>query len=159
MLQETARVIEVSDGLLTIETKSRSGCTHCHNDSCTTSLVAKFFGVQRNRLQMANSIGAKPGDQVVIGIPDELLAQASLRVYLLPLLCMLGVTAIGDRLGMAAWYLGPLALCGLVLGFYFVHRISRGGSSHRFKPRLLRIVAPGAQQINISTLTRSQSNE
>lgn len=155
MLEETARVVEVRDGVLIAETQSRSGCSHCSTESCTTSVVAKLFGVRRNRLEMENHLGARPGDQVVIGIPDRLLVRASLMAYLLPLVAMLVVTAIGDLAGMNELHLSLLALAGLAMGFFTVHRLSRGGASQHYEPRLLRIVASGYQRVGMPTLTRS----
>lgn len=155
MLEETARVIDVTDDLLTAETESRSGCSHCSANSCTTSVVAKLFGVRRNRLVMKNSLGARPGDQVVIGIPDQLLVRASLMAYLMPLLFMLGVTALGELAGIDGFVLSLLALVGLALGFFTIHWASRSGPSKRYEPRLLRVVAEGYQRVDIPTYTRS----
>lgn len=155
MLEETARVIDVMDGMLTAETESRSGCSHCSTSSCTTSVVSKLFGIRRNRLVMENSLHAKPGDQVVIGIPNELLVRASVMAYLLPLVAMLVVTAIGDTLGMNEILLSLLALAGLAMGFFIVRWAIRRGASQRYSPRLLRIVAPGYQRVGMPTLTRS----
>lgn len=159
MLEETAHVVEVRDGLLIAETQSRSGCSHCGNGSCTTSVVAKLFGVRRNRLVVENSLGAEPGDQVRIGISDRSLVRASLMAYLLPLLLMLGVTALGNLVGLNEFLLSLLALVGLAMGFFIVHWVSRGGLSHRYAPRLLRIVAPGHQWIDMPKSMRSDSNE
>lgn len=156
MLEETARVIEVRDGLLMAETESRSGCTHCSSSSgCSTSVVAKLFGVRRNRLVMENSLNARPGDQVVIGIPDQLLVRASLTAYLLPLVVMLVVTALGDMAGMNELLLSLLALGGLATGFFTMRWVSRGRTSQQYEPRLLRIVAPGYKRVDMPTLTRS----
>ncbi len=155
MLEETAWVIDVNDGLLTAETESRSGCGHCNTDSCTTSVVAKLFGVRRNRLVMENSLDARPGDRVVIGIPDPLLVRAALMAYLLPLLFMLGMTGLGDLIGINEFVLSLLALAGLALGFFTVHWVARGGASQRYEPRLLRIVAAAYQRVEIPTFTRS----
>ncbi len=155
MLEETARVIEVHDDLLIAETESRSGCSHCSTSSCTTSVVAKLFGVKRNRLVMENSLKAKAGDQVVIGIPDQLLVRASLTAYLLPLMVMLLVTAMGDLLGMNELLLSLLALVGLALGFFTVRWVTRRRTAQGYEPRLLRILAPGYQRVEMPTLTRS----
>lgn len=155
MLEETARVIEVKQNVLIAEMQSRSGCSHCAGDSCATSVVAKLFGVRRNRLTIANSIDAKPGDQVMIGIPHKLLVRVSLMLYLLPLLSMLGITAIGDLLGLAPYFLCLLTLSGLAMGFYLVHWLSPCGPSHRYKPRLLRIVAADCQRVEMPTFMRS----
>ena len=155
MLEETATVIEVIDDQLIAETESRSSCSHCSTDSCSTSVVAKLFGIRRNRLVMENTLQAKPGDRVVIGIPDTLLVRASVMAYLLPLVVMLGVTACGDALGVSEMGLSLLAMAGLAMGFFSVRWAIRRGSSQRFQPRLLRIVAPGWQRVGMPTLTRS----
>jgi sigma-E factor negative regulatory protein RseC len=153
MLEETARVIGVKNNMLLAETESRSGCNHCGVNGCTTSVVAKLFGVRRNRLVMVNSIGAKPGDQVVVGIPDALLVRASVMAYLMPLLSMLGLTALGDQLGLQAVWLSLLALCGLAIGFFIVYRMTRGWSAQCYKPQLLRIVTADYQRVDLPTLT------
>jgi sigma-E factor negative regulatory protein RseC len=155
MLEQTAQVVDVKDGMLLAETESRSGCNHCATSGCTTSVVARLFGVRRNRLVMENSIGAKPGDQVVIGIPDALLARASVTAYLMPLLSMLAFGAVGDQLGLQAGWLSLLALCGLAIGFFTVYRMTRGWSARRYKPQLLRIVAADHRRVELPTLTRS----
>ncbi len=152
MLEETARVVEVLDGVLIAETQSRSGCSHCSTSSrCSTSVVAKLFGVRRKRLVMANSLNARPGDQVVIGIPDQLLVRASLMAYLLPLVVMLVVTALGDLAGINELLLSLLALVGLAMGFFTVRWVSRSRTSQQYEPRLLRIVAPGHQRVGMPT--------
>ncbi len=152
MLEESAHVVEVHDGVLIAETQSRSGCSHCStSSSCSTSVVAKLFGVRRNRLVMANSLNARPGDQVVIGIPDQVLVRASLMAYLLPLVVMLVVTAMGDLAGINELLLSLLALVGLVMGFFTVRWVSRRRTSQRYEPRLLRIVAPGYQRVEMPT--------
>ncbi|MEJ2694544.1 MAG: SoxR reducing system RseC family protein, partial [Candidatus Thiodiazotropha sp.] len=129
--------------------------SHCSTNSCTTSVVAKLFGVRRNRLLLENSLGARPGDQVVIGIPDQLLVRASLMAYLLPLVVMLVITALGDMVGLNELLLSLLALGGLAMGFFTVRRVSRGSTSQHYQPRLLRIVASGYQRVEMPTLTRS----
>ncbi len=151
LLEETARVIEVSNGRLIAETASRSSCSHCGAGSCSTSVVARLFGLRRNRLLIANTLGARVGDEVVVGIPDQVLVSASLLAYLLPLVAMLGVTAVGDRLGMGEFALSLLALAGLALGFFTVRWHLRRSASQRYEPRLVRIVAPGLRRVEMPT--------
>ncbi|MES9970722.1 MAG: SoxR reducing system RseC family protein [Candidatus Thiodiazotropha sp.] len=155
MMEQTARVIDVKEGMLLAETESRSACNHCSTDNCTTLVVAKLFGVKRNRLVLVNSLNAKAGDRVVIGIPDALLVRASLLAYLLPLLAMLGSAAIGEMIGLQAIWLSLLALFGLAMGFFMVYRAARGWTSQRYKPQLLRIAAAQYQRVEVPTLTRS----
>ena len=154
LLEETAQVNEVRDGLLIVETESRSGCNHCSSNSCTTSVVAKLFGVKRNRLVLQNSIDARPGDRVLIGIPDQLLVRASLSAYLLPLVVMLLVTALGDQAGIDELFLSLLALMGLAVGFLTVRWISRNGNSQDYQPRLLGIVATDYPRVEMPTFNQ-----
>jgi len=153
MLEETARVIEVKDGWLIAETASRSSCSHCGAGSCSTSVVAKLFGLRHNRLLIDNTLGARVGDEVVVGIPDQVLVSASLLAYLLPLVVMLCVTAVGDRLGMNEFALSLLAPSGLALGFFTVRWHLRRNASQRYEPRLVRIVAPGYRRVELPTMT------
>ncbi len=153
LLEESARVIEVSDGRLIAETASRSSCSHCGAGSCSTSVVAKLFGLRRNRLVVANTLGARVGDEVVVGIPDQVLVSASLLAYLLPLVAMLGVTAVGDRLGLSEFPLSLLALSGLASGFLTVRWHLRRSASQRYEPRLVRIVASGGRRVELPTMT------
>jgi sigma-E factor negative regulatory protein RseC len=155
MLEETARVVDVKEGLLIAETISRSSCKSCKSDSCTTSVIAGLFNLKPNRLVMKNSIGAKPGDQVVIGIPNELLARASVMAYLLPLVTMLLLTAIGDQMNFSPLATVLMAAGGLLMGFFIVRRATRGWSSQRYQPQLLRVVSSGYQRVELPAFTRS----
>ena len=158
MLEESARVVTVSGDRLWVETQSRSACSHCSSQSCTTSVLAKLFGSKRNRLELQNSLGARPGEQVMIGIPDELLVQASVWAYLVPLVVMLIVTGVSDSLGMSEGLQSLLALGGLVMGFILVRWVTRRAASRqRFKPCLLRIVGHGHCRVEMPNHERSQT--
>jgi len=160
MVEASGTVVEVREGLLRVETQPRSACAHCSTDSCATSVVAKLFGAKRNRVWLENTLGARPGEQVVIGIQDELLLRASLLSYLLPLVCMLAVAALGDARGASEGLQGLLAVGGLAAGFLLVGRIVRGMPSRQhFSLRLLRSAVPG-QVIQIARLNpRGAGNE
>lgn len=139
MLEEIARVVAADNGSLWVEAQSRGTCDHCDNSSCTSSVLSKLFGARRNRLQIENSLGASTGQQVVIGIPDELLLRASVWAYLLPLVIMLLTTLVASALGMREAFQSLLALCGLAVGFLMLHWTNQS-LQQQFKPQLLRIV-------------------
>ena len=157
MLEEIATVVAVRHGQLWVETESRSACSHCAStSSCTTSVISKLFGVKRNRLQLDNSLGARIGDQVVVGIPDDLLVQASFQAYLLPLLVMLSTAAAGDAMGLNEGLLSLLVLGGLATGFYLVRWFTHiKQSRQRFKPQLLRIVGQAQCRVEMPNFMRS----
>jgi len=144
MLEASGTVIEVSDGNLRVETQPRSSCSHCSIDSCTTSVVSQLVGAKRNRVWLENTLGAKVGEQVIIGIQDELLIRASVLSYLLPLMSMLAVAALGGAMGASEGLQGLLAVAGLAAGFVPAGRIARSAPSRqRFRPQLLRFAGPG----------------
>ncbi|MCG7929036.1 MAG: SoxR reducing system RseC family protein [Candidatus Thiodiazotropha lotti] len=141
MLEESARVIGVVGDKIWIETESRSGCSQCASSNCTTSVVAKLFGVQKNKLLIDNGLEAKPGDQVVIGVPGRLIAKASVLAYLLPLVLMLAITLMGSALGINDGMQSLLALAGLSIGLLLVRWITnRGVSTPGYGPQLLKVV-------------------
>lgn len=139
MVEASGTVVAVRNGQLQVETQPRSTCAHCSTDSCATSVVAKLFGAKRSRVWLENTLGARPGEQVVIGIQDKLLLRASLLSYLLPLVCMLAVAALGDARGATEGLQGLLAVGGLAAGFALAGWIARRARSRRrFRPQLLR---------------------
>ena len=157
MLEQAAKVVAVNGDRIWIETQSRSACSHCSNTGCGTSVISKLFGSKRNRLELHNSLAARPGEQVMIGIPDEVLVRASVWAYLVPIVVMLLLTAAGARLGMAEGLQVLLALWGLVSGFILVRWITRHGSYRQsFKPRLLRIVGQESVRVEMLNHERSQ---
>jgi sigma-E factor negative regulatory protein RseC len=144
MLEETATVVAVDNATLWVETEARSACHHCSSGECTTSVVGKLFGVRRNRLALDNHLGAKVGDQVVIGIPDNLLVSASLWGYMFPLLGMIGLPVIGSAWGLSDGALSVLAMMGLAGGLFLLNRIS-AKAMRKFRPELLRISGRGGE--------------
>ena len=156
MLEEVGTVVEAGPESILIEIQSRSACSHCTTDSCTTSVVSKLFGVKRNRFYIDNSLGANKGDRVVVGIRDDLLVKASLLAYLLPLIVMLVCAALAGALGAGEGWQSLVAMGGLALGLYLVRGSSSKGSyQKRFRPQLLRMADDEGIQVDIPNLTRS----
>ena len=140
MLEETATVIATKYGRLMIETTARSACGHCSSRGCTTSVLAKMFGVRRNRFVLPNTLDARVGDRVVVGVPDSVLVGASLLVYLLPLVVMIAAVVLADAFGADAFAQAMMALVGLGFGFGLVRLVAeRRASRQRHDMRLLRL--------------------
>ena len=140
MLEETGTVVEIKGNSLWVETQSRSSCSHCSTSSCSTSVLAKLFSIKRNRVELDNTLGAEVGQQVVIGISDDLMVKASLLSYLVPLLVMLAVVALADGMGMTDGMQILMAMTGLWLGFVIVRLLTNTlYAQQRFKPQLLRV--------------------
>ncbi len=144
MLEEEGVVTAVEGRLARVQVQPRSACGHCQARSgCGTSLVAGFLGRRPGSFWAHNPLGARPGDQVVIGLDEAELRRASLLLYLLPILALVAGAVAGDRLGPQGteWPAILGALGGLALALVAVGRTASGGRHRR--PRILRILPPG----------------
>ena len=158
MLEESGRVVATDGPWLWVETQPRSACSHCGSGGCTTSVIAKLFGARRNRLRLHNAIGATVGQQVVFGIPDQVLVAVSLRAYLVPLLGMIGAVVLAGLLGMGELLQAGSALLGLFAGLAWMGRAAgRSKARQRYQPQLLRLANLPAVQVDLPEPTRSRS--
>lgn len=156
-MEETGTVVAAREDTLWVEIQARSSCSLCSSSSCTTSLVAQLFNMKRNQVALENTLGATVGEQVVIGIPDELLVRASVLAYLLPLVVMITAALLGGTLGAGDGIQSLLALAGLAIGLFLVHRATQSKAlQQRFKPQLLNVAGQAHVQVDISQRTRSR---
>jgi sigma-E factor negative regulatory protein RseC len=153
MLEQDATVVESKQGLIWVEAISRSSCSQCSTTSCSTSVISKLFGLKRNQLRLVNTLQAKAGDQVVIGIPDNVLVKASLWAYLVPIISMVLATLLAVIQGYGDALQVLFALSGLATGFIFVGRLTRSGKqSNAFDPQLLKIKGQNEISVNLNSL-------
>ncbi|WP_428634327.1 SoxR reducing system RseC family protein [Sedimenticola sp.] len=155
MIEQTGIVTDTDGNSLWVETRQVSGCATCASGSCSSAVVSKLFGERRQRLQLPNSLAARPGDAVVIGIPEAVLVRASLGAYLLPLLAMIGAALSGQLLEAGEGLQGLLGLLGLAGGFLLVRRLTPGGPD--LQPRLLRLSPAERIQLPVSAVSRHRS--
>ncbi|MCG8426642.1 MAG: SoxR reducing system RseC family protein [Chromatiales bacterium] len=119
MIEEPAVVIDNDGDFSRVETQRKTTCGGCAaNNTCGTSVLAKVFGQKRTVLIVQNTIGAQPGEQVILGLPDASLPKASFLLYILPLLSMLLFALAGEWLAQVN-HLSTIAepaaiLCGLL---------------------------------------------
>ncbi len=145
MLEEQGRVVEVQAGFVWVETQRRSTCGACNlNGGCGTSVLSRVMGQRRTRVRALDSLGARVGEEVVIGIEDTMLLRGSLAVYAVPLVgllagAMLGA-ALAPRLGFAAESGSILlGLAGLGAGIlWLTYYARRTRLDRRYQPVVLR---------------------
>lgn len=91
MIEETGVVVSVQGDMAEVAGQPRTSCGGCAvNGACGTSLLTRYFGPKRFLLQAHNPIGAKPGERVIIGLPESALLEASVLAYLVPLAALIG---------------------------------------------------------------------
>jgi sigma-E factor negative regulatory protein RseC len=99
MIEETARVIAIENGQLLLEAQTTAACNACAvKTGCGTSVLSKWVGRKFTRFQAPNTVNARVGDEVVVGLAETAMLQGSVLVYLLPLLAMIGFALLADTL-------------------------------------------------------------
>ena len=146
MIEEQAIVIACQGDIAQIEALRRSACGSCSAKSgCGTSMLDRVLGRRPMRLSVANGIGARVGERVIIGVPESGLLWAAVSAYLLPLLALLAGAITGQQLGDASEFIGAewASLVGSVLGFALALRwlmvhSGRLAEDPRYRPVILR---------------------
>ena len=145
MIKEQAYVVSVDDEFVQIETRLEGGCGSCQSSGvCGTGIVASLFGKQPRLLRLRNTIGAKAGDTVTVGLNRFALVTASLMIYLLPLIMLVLGAIVGEWLAevIAPESIELFSITGglvfAVSAFIFNRRILNGSAMIRlFQPVLL----------------------
>jgi sigma-E factor negative regulatory protein RseC len=147
MIHETGTVISVSGDDAWVQTVRESACQSCKaRHGCGQKALAGLSSGQSRQIRVANTLQARPGDQVTVAIEESALLKASLLVYALPLLLMVLATALAgvampgdDRVAIVA------AVAGLAGGLWLAARRSRAGAAH-WQPVMGRLV-PEVRQL------------
>jgi sigma-E factor negative regulatory protein RseC len=125
----------------TLEIERKTACGLCgQTRGCGNSIWGKLFAHQSTAFKAQNSINAKVGDSVIVGINEKALLKSAMLLYLLPLATMLIgailakqfiTTELSAMLGAAA---------GLGLGFLWVKGHTLSSSYFRLQqPVILRL--------------------
>lgn len=94
------------------------GCGHCNSaGGCGSGKLSQMFcSSQPRAFLVRNQAGAQVGDEVNVSLPDGVLLRSSWRMYLLPLLLMMGGGLIGASFAGETASRDSFALFGSVLG-------------------------------------------
>src|SRR5690606_39918510 len=124
MILEKGRVVAVESDSLWVETIQRSTCNSCSAEpGCGQSMMAKLSGHSsylRVLLQGRDATQYHLGDEIEIGVPEAVVANGSLVVYLTPLLIRLMGGGFAHRLFNNEAITILLAFTGLGLGGWLV---------------------------------------
>ena len=133
MIEERARVIAVENDKLLLEAQTQSACGGCEaRQGCGTSVLSKWVGRRFTRFQATNTVNARVGDEVVVGLAEEAMLKGSILVYLMPLLAMIVAAVLADSLiPFDAAARDVLVLIAAVAGFVLMLVVSRRFLSSR----------------------------
>ncbi len=145
MVEEPGVIVSLDGNYASIAPLPATDCKSCSADgSCGTTLLAPIFSKKKRLLVAENTINARPGDEVIVGLNRMALVFASLMVYLLPLLVLVIAAIAGESLALGIGLEnGELVailsgLSGASLTFIFVSRVIRSALfSVFFEPILI----------------------
>ncbi|QTA77890.1 Putative transcriptional regulator, ResC family [Desulfonema limicola] len=91
MIKENGVVIKTGKAKAWVKTIKSSACAGCaSHDSCEAAKEAEVEAI--------NTIGAKTGDNVVVGFETGSLIKVSMMLYLFPVFTMIAGAVIGSKL-------------------------------------------------------------
>lgn len=130
MIEEHAVVISIPDkqvsqltprALVTLE--RRVACGICgQTRGCGNATWGALLGHRTNTFVVENTVNAKVGDNVVIGVDEHALLSSIAYMYLLPLLGLVLGALISNAIATHEAYVFLGAMLGLVLTFLAVKR-------------------------------------
>lgn len=140
MIEESGRVVAVEDGAVWVESIRQTACQSCAaRKGCGQSALAKLGQQQKNHVRALNAFDLHVGDEVVIGVPEDVVMKGTLVAYLMPLVLMLVASIAADSFTQSDLWVALSGLAGLAVGFLLVrvhfHAVS---SDRRYQPLVLR---------------------
>ena len=147
MIEETALILSCEGEFASIETKPQSSCGGCASSGvCGAGVFSKIFGNKKTVVRVINSIHAKPGDQVIIGLQESALSTVSMVFYLVPIVSMILLAVLGQWLatifGFTPYDLFAIlgGVVGFLAGFGLVRQFAkRVQNDSRYQPVMLRL--------------------
>ena len=139
MIEEQAIVTEIEEDLAMIQMQRHSACSHCElSRGCGTGAIGRLLGHRSKPLTIRNRYNLKPGDSVVLGMPDEALLKASLLIYGLPLAGLIGGGLVAQwAFSESELYVFIFAVAGFIAGLTFSGLIAKSHFSQQFDPKIL----------------------
>ena len=153
MIEESGLVVALEDGAVWVQTLRKSTCSSCSaNAGCGQGLLDKLaISSQRGHVRALTDLHLAIGDEVVIGVREELLLGSAVQVYLLPLLALLGGGLLAQSLGLSEPLTIALGLGGLVVAGLLVRRRSlRVADDPDLQPVVVRALLLGSASCSAS---------
>ena len=140
MITEPGKVVALKGDRVWVQTIRASACQSCSARSgCGQKVLAAASGGRANQILVSNSINARVGDEVTIGIDEQALLGASILVYAVPLILMVVASILGHKLSGGSDGAAMLAaVAGLALGFLTGRKLQHAGG-REYEPRLVRV--------------------
>ena len=147
MIEQSATVLRIESDKVVIAVSRQTACGSCSAKSgCGKSLLDNVFKVKPLLLSIPNTIGAKENDDVIVGLNESAILQASFYLYFFPLFIMIIFAMV------AAYFFSNqlselVSIAAAIIGLFVGSRLSRNilnekekNKSNFFKPTLIKII-------------------
>lgn len=139
MIEERARVVALETGAVWVETLRQSACGSCAaQKGCGHSAIARM-SEKPMHVRALTEARYHIGDEVIIGIPEDILLKGSLIAYLMPLMLALVSALSVQAINPAEGWVTLGGAGGLALGFVGVWlHAQRVKHDPRYHPQVIR---------------------
>ena len=139
MLEEQAKVAAVRGSKVSLDIVRQHGCHGCKlSHSCGVGLLGRLLGYRGRPVVVENTLDLKPGDRVVLAIPEHSYLMASILVYLLPLISMFLAAGIIELWSLPEPWVALGAMTGLGTGLLISGRLARFSFAQSLQPKMMR---------------------
>ena len=122
MIEQQGKVVAVTGNLAEVRLGGSTGCVRCDaGEGCGAGVFGRLLKRKPAVVSLENTVSARPGQAVMVGIPETLFLRMTARFYLVPLLAGVVGAAVGHYLsglgGVAPAGSDAITLlCGLASG-------------------------------------------
>lgn len=132
--------------MATIEIVRKTACGLCgQTRGCGNAFWGKLFAHKTSSFLARNSLNAKVGQNVIVGIDETAMMKSALLLYLLPLATMLFGALLASQVVASDMSAMLGAVIGLVVGYFWVKQHIAGHAYyHHHQPKILRLDIPAS---------------
>lgn len=156
MIEQTAVVVKLDGEFAWVQAERESSCGNCAvKAGCGTAVLSRVIGNKVARMRAINTVQARVGDTVTIGLKEAAMLKGSVAVYLVPLLFMLlfaiSGKVIAGQMQVSAEAMSILfGIAGLVTGGLWLRRFThRIRDDDRYQPVILRKRSKTAEPVEV----------
>lgn len=129
MITEPATVVKIEKDAIWVQARQKTACGSCSAEKgCGQNLLAEWASKQtllKIDTQGQDYSAFKLNDQVLVGVPENVVVKGSLHLYFLPLLTLILGAACGHYIFRNDSGTALVAILGLLFGGYIAARRSR----------------------------------
>lgn len=120
MIEEKARVVELKDNGVVVESVVKSACSHCEQvDNCGSGQISKAIPSKRLTVTLSTELPVSVGDDVLLGLSEKHLLSTAWQVYLYPLFGLMLFGFLGQyAIKVGIFTAEPIAILMSFLGGY-----------------------------------------